>query len=367
MKFFSEFRDETRAKTLSRRIHQRVSRQWKIMEVCGGQTHAIMQYGIPDLLPPEIELVHGPGCPVCVTPIDVIDQAIQIAGSADTIFCSFGDMLRVPGSKMDLLAVKAQGADVRVVYSPMDCLAIAKTNPTKQVVFFAIGFETTAPANAMAVVQANKLAISNFSMLCSHVLVPPIMESMLSMPETTIQAFLGPGHVCTVMGSQQYEPIASRFLVPIVISGFEPLDILEGIARAVEQLETGRSEVEIQYARAVRPQGNEAARAVVAEVMEPCERSWRGIGTVPASGLRIRDQYARFDALTHFSLHSSGGRDHEQCISGKILQGLKKPPDCPAFGKQCTPERPLGATMVSSEGTCAAYYRYALTALRGDD
>lgn len=366
MKFFSEFRDETRAKTLSRRIHLAVSRKWKIMEVCGGQTHSIMQYGIPDLLPPEIELVHGPGCPVCVTPVEVIDKAIQIAGLSDTIFCSFGDMLRVPGSQMDLLAVKARGADVRVVYSPMDCLAIARSHPAKQVVFFAIGFETTAPANAMVVVQADKLGIGNFSMLCSHVLVPPIMVSMLSIPETSIQAFLGPGHVCTVMGSHEYEPIASRFHVPIVISGFEPLDILEGIARAVDQLESGRAEVEIQYGRAVRPQGNEAARAVLSEVMEPCDRTWRGIGSVAGSGLRIREKYIQFDAETRFPLQAGSGRDHDQCISGQILQGLKKPPDCPAFGKQCTPERPLGATMVSSEGTCAAYYRYALTTQEGD-
>lgn len=366
MKFFSEFRDETRANTLSRRIHRAVTRSWKIMEICGGQTHSIMQYGIPDLLPSEVELIHGPGCPVCVTPIDIIDKAIAIAALPQTIFCSFGDMLRVPGSQLDLLSVKARGGDVRVVYSPMDCLPIAQANPSKRVVFFAIGFETTAPANAMVVLQANKLGISNFSLVCSHVLVPPIMESMLSMPDTCVQAFLGPGHVCTIMGSQQYEPISSRFQVPIVISGFEPLDILEGIACAVEQLEAGRAEVQIQYSRAVRPQGNETARAVIDEVFEPCDRIWRGIGGVPGSGLRIKQTYAQFDADTHFAIPATNGRDHEQCISGEILQGFKKPVDCPAFGKQCTPERPLGATMVSSEGTCAAYYRYALTTIEGE-
>lgn len=358
MKFFSEFRHEKRAHALAQRIRKAVSRTWKIMEVCGGQTHAIMQYGIKDLLPSEVELVHGPGCPVCVTPVEVIDKAIAIASFADTIFCSFGDMLRVPGSSMDLLSVKARGADVQIVYSPMDCLPIAHANPNKQVVFFAIGFETTAPPNAMAVLQADKQRLENFSIICSHVLVPPIMESMLKHSDTKVQAFLGPGHVCTVMGSIEYESIAHEFKVPIVISGFEPLDILEGIARAVEQLESNRAEVEIQYSRAVSRDGNTAAKQVVAEIFEPCDRLWRGLGSVPASGLKVRSQYEKYDAERRFSVSVNSAADNDVCISGQILQGLKRPTDCSAYGRQCTPERPLGATMVSSEGTCAAYYRY---------
>jgi hydrogenase expression/formation protein HypD len=367
MKFFSEFRDERRAQALSKRIHKAVSRPWKVMEVCGGQTHSIMQYGIKDLLPDNVELVHGPGCPVCVTPIEVIDKAIAIASLPETIFCSFGDMLRVPGSDVDLLSVKARGGDVQIVYSPMDCLPLAKANSGKQVVFFAIGFETTAPPNAMAVLQAQKQGLENFSIICSHVLVPPVMESILSLEDTAVQAFLGPGHVCAVMGSLEYEPIARKFNVPIVISGFEPLDILEGIARAVDQLEAGKAEVEIQYSRAVSRGGNPVAKQVVAQIFEPCDRIWRGIGNVPLSGLKVRTQYERFDADARFTVPVAPGRNHEVCISGQILQGLKRPVDCPAFAKQCTPERPLGATMVSSEGTCAAYYRYGRAARSGEN
>lgn len=358
MKFFDEFRNGDRAATLSTRIHRLVTRPWKVMEVCGGQTHAIMQYGIPDLLPGEVELVHGPGCPVCVTPVDVIDRAIAIASTPGVIFCSFGDMLRVPGSNTDLLSVKAQGGDVRVVYSPMDCLPLAQANHEKEVVFFAIGFETTAPANAMAVHQAARLGIDNFSIICSHVLVPPIMASMLSMPNNEVQAFLGPGHVCTVMGSVEYEKLSEAFQVPIVISGFEPLDILEGICRAVDQLENNRAEVEIQYSRAVSRHGNLAAKQVVDEVFETCDRNWRGLGVVLSSGLKVKAAYERFDATKRFPMEQTPGEDNAQCISGEILRGLKKPIHCPAFGTLCTPERPLGATMVSTEGTCAAYYRY---------
>lgn len=359
MKFLNEYRDHMVAQRLRERLKKTVSRRWKIMEVCGGQTHTIMQYGIQDLLPPELELVHGPGCPVCVTPISMIDRAIAIASSPDTIFCSFGDMLRVPGSTKDLLAVKAMGSDVRVVYSPMDCLTIARQNPTRKVVFFAIGFETTAPANAMAVSQANALNIDNFFVLVSHVLVPPIMASILRKPEASLDGFLGPGHVCTVMGSAQYEALAEEFRIPIVISGFEPIDILEGICLTVEQLESKRAEVEIQYSRAVTRAGNIAARSIVDSVFEPCQRVWRGIGSVENSGLRLTPQHKHRDAELHYTFDDRKSADSSECISGEILLGMKKPVDCPAFGARCTPDRPLGATMVSSEGTCAAYYRYA--------
>jgi hydrogenase expression/formation protein HypD len=328
------------------------------MEVCGGQTHSIVKYGIDELLPPLIELVHGPGCPVCVTPLELIDRAIAIAGQPNVIFCSFGDMLRVPGSQRDLFAVKAAGGDVRIVYSPLDCLKIAEQNPERTVVFFAVGFETTAPANAMAVKQAKRRGIKNFAVLVSHVLVPPAMRAILSSPTNRVQGFLGAGHVCAVMGYEEYEPLAAEFQIPIVVTGFEPLDLLEGVYRCVSLLEAGKIGVDNAYARAVRREGNAPARALVEEVFDVGDRKWRGIGTIPQSGLRLRSEYAEYDAETRFAVRQLEVLESDVCISGLILQGIRKPHDCPAFGKTCTPERPLGATMVSSEGACAAYYNY---------
>ncbi len=358
MKYLDEYRDPAAAQRLQQLIHARTTKPWRIMEVCGGQTHTIVKYGIDNLLPPEIELIHGPGCPVCVTPLEMIDQALAIASRPNVIFCSFGDMLRVPGSSGDLFSIKARGGDVRIVYSPLDCLKIAKENPQRTVVFFAVGFETTAPANAMAVWQAKRLALTNFAVLVSHVLVPPAITAILSSPKSRVQAFLAAGHVCTVMGYEEYETLAERFRVPIVVTGFEPLDLLDGVYRTVCMLEEGRHGVENQYARAVRRQGNEQARRVVEEVFEPTDRKWRGIGTIPTSGLCLRPAYAEFDAALRFDVGGLEVRESPECISGLILQGLKKPHDCPAFGTRCTPETPLGATMVSSEGACAAYFHY---------
>jgi hydrogenase expression/formation protein HypD len=328
------------------------------MEVCGGQTHTIVRYGIDEILPHGIELVHGPGCPVCVTPLELIDKAIAVASRPEVIFCSFGDMLRVPGSGRDLFAVKAAGGDVRIVYSPLDCLRIAEQNPDRTVVFFAVGFETTSPANAMAVWQAKRRGLKNFAVLVSHVLVPPAMTAILGSPSNRVQGFLGAGHVCTVMGYEEYEPLAERFGVPIVITGFEPLDLLEGIYRCVRMLEEGRRGVENQYARAVQRAGNPAALRLIRDVFEVTDRKWRGIGTIPESGYRLSARYAEFDAEERFAVASVHVAESDVCISGLVLQGLKKPHQCPAFGKTCTPENPLGATMVSSEGACAAYYHY---------
>jgi len=328
------------------------------MEVCGGQTHTIVKYGIDRLLPPSVELVHGPGCPVCVTPLETIDRAHAIASRPGVTFCSFGDMLRVPGSRGDLLQLKSQGADVRVVYSPLDAVNLAAANPDRQVVFFAIGFETTAPPNAMAVWLADKRKLTNFSVLVSHVLVPPAMAAILGAPGNRVQGFLGPGHVCTVMGTAEYEPIARRYGVPVVVTGFEPLDLLDGVLRAVRQLEAGRAEVENQYARAVRPGGNPRSLGLIADVFEVCDRKWRGVGTIPASGFRLRDEYLAFDAERRFAVGDIETRESAVCISGEILRGVRKPCDCPAFGKECTPQTPLGATMVSAEGACAAYHAY---------
>jgi hydrogenase expression/formation protein HypD len=328
------------------------------MEICGGQTHTIVKYGIDELLPPQIELVHGQGCPVCVTPLELIDKAVEIASRPDVTFCSFGDMLRVPGSRRDLFAVKAAGGDVRIVYSPLDCLKIAEQNPKRTVVFFAVGFETTAPANAMAVWQAKRRGLTNFAVLVSHVRVPPAMTAILSSPRNRVQAFLAAGHVCTVMGYEEYEPIAPRFRVPIVVTGFEPLDLLEGIYQVVNMLEKGRYEVANQYVRAVRREGSPAARRLIDDVFEITDRKWRGIGMIPDSGYRLRPAYADFDAQQRFAVEGIQVSESTQCISGLILQGLKKPHQCPAFGKACTPLTPLGATMVSSEGACAAYYHY---------
>ncbi len=358
MKFIDEYRDESAAARMAQAIRRLVTRPWTIMEVCGGQTHTIVKSGLEELLPSQITLVHGPGCPVCVTPVELIDSAIGIASRPEVIFCSFGDMLRVPGSSRSLFEAKADGADVRIVYSPLDALKLARTNPERQVVFFAVGFETTAPANAMSVWQAAREGIENFSVLVAHVLVPPAMEAILSSPNCRVQAFLAAGHVCTVMGYEEYEPIARRYKVPIVVTGFEPLDLLEGIEMAVAQLETGRAEVENQYSRAVRREGNRPAQQRIMEVFEVSPRAWRGIGEIPSSGLRLRETYRRFDALARFPAAAQRTAKSSECIAGQVLQGLKKPYECPAFGAHCTPENPLGAPMVSSEGACAAYYLY---------
>jgi hydrogenase expression/formation protein HypD len=328
------------------------------MEICGGQTHTIVKSGIDGLLPSSLTLVHGPGCPVCVTPLEIIDKAVAIASQPDVIFTSFGDMLRVPGSEKDLLIVKAQGGDVRTVYSPLDAVKIAQQNPDKKVVFFAVGFETTAPANAMSAMNAKKLGLKNFSLLCSHVLVPPAMEAILSSLVNRVQGFLAAGHVCTVMGFEEYLPLAAKYKVPIVVTGFEPIDILQGILMTVQQLEEGRSEVENQYSRSVRLEGNRPAQELIRRVFEVTDRSWRGIGTIPKSGYRLRNDFAAFDAENIFDVATINTKESQLCIAGQVLQGLKKPHDCSAFGSQCTPEHPLGAPMVSSEGACAAYYHF---------
>jgi len=358
VKFLSEYRDPKAAEQLAWAIRQKVTRPWTIMEICGGQTHTIVKSGLEDLLPKEITLVHGPGCPVCVTPIELIDKAVAIANRPDVIFCSFGDMLRVPGSSKSLFDVKAEGGDVRIVYSPLDALKLAKANPQKQVVFFAVGFETTAPANAMAAWQADHDNIENFSLLVSHVLVPPAMEALLSSDNCVVQGFLAAGHVCTVMGFEEYFPIAKKYEVPIVVTGFEPLDILEGILMTVSQLEEGRHEVENQYVRAVRREGNRPAQQTITEVFEIAPRQWRGLGEIPASGFQLRGRFQKYDANRRFPYSGEPARESPECISGLILQGIKKPHECPAFAVKCTPENPLGAPMVSSEGACAAYYHY---------
>lgn len=358
MKYVDEYRDAKAAEFFRKSIHDIVTRTWTLMEVCGGQTHAIVKFGIDELLPDQVELVHGPGCPVCVTPLELIDKSIMIASGQNVIFCSFGDMLRVPGSNKDLFMVKANGGDVRIVYSPLDAVKIAQENPTKEVVFFAIGFETTAPANAMAVHQAKQLGLKNFSMLVSHVLVPPAIEAVLSSPNCRVQGFLAAGHVCAVVGYTEYFPLAEKYKVPIVVTGFEPLDILQGIYMAVRQLEEGRHEVENQYARAVRRDGNRPAQELVREVFRVVPRKWRGVGEIPQSGLGLTDEYREFDAETRFAVSGYTTEEPKECISGLVLQGIKKPNECPVFGTRCTPEHPFGATMVSSEGACAAYYRY---------
>ncbi|MEO7132727.1 MAG: hydrogenase formation protein HypD [Vicinamibacterales bacterium] len=358
MKFLDEFRDGAAVEKLVRAIGNRVTRRWTIMEVCGGQTHTIVKYGIDEVLPAGIELVHGPGCPVCVTPLEVLDKAHAIASRPEVIFCSFGDMLRVPGSRGDLLQLKSQGADVRVVYSPLDAVAIAAANPAREVVFFAIGFETTAPANAMAVSLAARRGLSNFSVLVSHVLVPPAIAAILEAPDNRVQAFLGPGHVCTVVGFEEYEPLVERYRVPIVITGFEPVDMLEGILRTVEQLEAGEARLDNQYGRVVTRAGNTASVALINDVFEVCDRKWRGVGSIPSSGWRLSARYRAFDAERRFDVQAIETAESAICISGLILRGQKKPHDCPAFGTICTPESPLGATMVSAEGACAAYFAY---------
>jgi hydrogenase expression/formation protein HypD len=358
MKYIDEYRNQALAQKLVTELSRIVTKPWVLMEVCGGQTHTIVKYGIDHLLPPEVELVHGPGCPVCVTSLEMIDKAHAIAQRPDVIFCSFGDMLRVPGSTTDLLVLKSRGANVRVVYSPIDSLKIARANPDKKVVFFAIGFETTAPGNAMAVWQAHQQGIQNFSVIVSHVLVPPAMEAILESPLNRVQGFLGPGHVCTVMGYSEYEPIAKRYSVPVVITGFEPLDVLEGVLMTVRQLETGKSEVQNQYPRVVKYEGNRVAQDLVNKVFEVCDRKWRGVGSIPASGYKLRPEFSQHDAERLFPVEEIATEESSICISGLVLRGVKKPHDCPAFGKECTPAHPLGATMVSAEGACAAYYAY---------
>ncbi len=358
MKYLTEFRDGEVARKLLRDIARMVTGRWRIMEVCGGQTHSIIRNGIDQLLPEGVELIHGPGCPVCVTPLETIDRALAIAGLPGVTFCSFGDMLRVPGSRGDLFAVRGQGGDVRVVYSPLDAVQIARENPDRQVVFFGIGFETTAPANAMALSLARREGLANFAMLASHVLVPPAIEAILGAPGNRVQAFLAAGHVCSVMGYRQYPPLSERFGVPIVITGFEPLDILEGIRRAVRQLEEGRAEVENAYPRVVTFEGNRHAQALLEEVFEPTDRAWRGIGVIPRSGWRIREPYADFDAERRFDLGAIVTQESSLCRAGEVLTGALKPNQCEAFGNRCTPRTPLGATMVSNEGACAAYYHY---------
>ncbi len=358
MKYLTEYRDAEKVNRLLEEIGATVTQPWVIMEICGGQTHSIIRHGFDRLLPDALELVHGPGCPVCVTPLELIDKALMIASMPGVIFTSFGDMLRVPGSGKDLFQVKSAGGDVRVVYSPLDCLAIARENPDKQVVFFGVGFETTAPANAMAVMQAHQQGIQNFSVLVSHVRVPPAIEVLLSAPENRVQAFLAAGHVCTVMGTWEYEPLAERFRVPIVVTGFEPLDLARGLLRAVRQLEAGRAEVENAYERLVVREGNIPAQRVIEAVFEPCDRKWRGVGLIPDSGWRLRPEYADVDAETRFALGEIEVTESPLCQAGLVLQGRLKPSECLAFGRECTPRTPLGAPMVSSEGACAAYYQF---------
>jgi hydrogenase expression/formation protein HypD len=358
MKYLDEYRDGDDAQRYAREIHRITTRPWNIMEICGGQTHAIVKFGIDELLPKHITLIHGPGCPVCVTPLEVIEKALEIAARPEVIFCSFGDMLRVPGSTADLLSVKARGGDVRIVYSPLDAVKLAEQNPGKEVVFFAVGFETTAPATAMAVFQAAKKGLQNFSLLVSHVLVPPAMEALLSSPNCRVQGFLAAGHVCAVMGFNEYPPLAAKYRVPMAVTGFEPLDILQGVLMCVQQLESGRAEVENQYARAVRREGNQPAQELMRQVFQVVHRKWRGVGEIPKSGMGLSDAYAAFDAEKRFGLADRQVPEPAECRAGLVLQGQIKPRACPAFGKLCTPEHPLGATMVSSEGACAAYYRY---------
>ncbi len=358
MKYLDEFSNPDLAHRLIEQIKSVTTQRWAIMEVCGGQTHSIIRHGIDQLLPDQIEMIHGPGCPVCVTPLEIIDKALEIAARPGVIFCSFGDMLRVPGSDADLFRVKSRGGDVRVVYSPLDALTIAADNPDKQVVFFGIGFETTAPANAMTVYQADRLGIENFSLLVSHVLVPPAISAIMESPTCRVQAFLAAGHVCSVMGTDEYPPLCDKYNIPIVVTGFEPLDILEGIRRTVLQLEAGRHELENAYPRAVRAEGNPAAKQMLNDVFEVTDRGWRGIGTIESSGWRLSPKYRKFDAEHRFSVTDIHTEESAVCRSGEVLQGLLKPHECEAFGTLCTPRNPLGATMVSSEGACAAYFQY---------
>jgi len=359
MKYLSEYRDPALVKDYLREIHAIVTRPWTLMEICGGQTHSLVKNGLLDMLPPQINMVHGPGCPVCVTSTGIIDEAVWLAQQKNNILCSFGDMLRVPGSRKSLLEAKAEGADIRILYSPLEAVQLAKENPGKEIVFFAIGFETTAPANALSVVQAARLHIANYSILASHVLVPPAMEALLSDANTVIDAFLAAGHVCAIMGMDEYYPIVEKYKKPIVVTGFEPVDLLQGILMAVRQLEKGLYLAENQYARTVHREGNRMARQTIAEVFSVTGRQWRGIGEIPRSGYEVNEKYRRYNARRKFNIPASSAEENSICISGDIMKGLKKPFQCPAFGRSCTPEHPLGAPMVSSEGSCAAYFHYA--------
>lgn len=359
MKHLDEYRDAGRARALAGAIARAVTRPWRIMEICGGQTHAILRFGLDQLLPPGLDLVHGPGCPVCVTPLELIDRAIELACMPGVVLASFGDMLRVPGSRTDLLAARARGATVAMVYSPLDAVRMAEEKQDQQIVFFAVGFETTVPGVALAVREARRRGLRNFSILSAHVLVPPALRAILGSPSSRIQGVLAAGHVCTVEGYEDYEPLAREFGVPVVVTGFEPVDLLQGILMCVQQLEQGRAVVENQYSRAVRREGNLAAKALVREMFEPLDRKWRGIGVIPLSGLALRRAWQEFDAERRFALPPAEVEEPAACISGLVLQGAKKPTECPEFGRGCTPERPLGAPMVSSEGACAAYYRYS--------
>lgn len=358
VKYLDEFNDPEAAQRILQDIARTVTQPWALMEVCGGQTHTIIRNGIDQLLPDGVELIHGPGCPVCVTPLEMIDRALAIAQQPDVIFCSFGDMIRVPGSTTDLFGVKSNGGDVRIVYSPLDAVRIAQDNPDKQVVFFGIGFETTAPANAMTVKMAEQLGLDNFSLLVSHVLVPPAITAIMESPQRRVQGFLAAGHVCTVMGMSEYEPLVERYRVPIVVTGFEPLDVLEGIRQTIRQLEQGRAELENAYPRAVQSAGNPAAQAVVQDVFSTCDRAWRGIGVIPQSGWQLSEKYEAYDAEKRFNVTGITTVESPLCRSGEVLQGHLKPNECEAFGKECTPRTPLGAPMVSSEGACAAYYQF---------
>lgn len=359
MKFLTEYRNAEVANKYLEEIKKSVSRPWNIMEICGGQTHSLVKHGILNVLPKEITMIHGPGCPVCVTPLNLIDKAIYLAENKDVILCSFGDMIRVPGSEKSILEAKASGADIRVLYSPLEAVNIAVANPDKQVVFFAVGFETTAPANALSVVHAKKLGLKNYSILASHVLVPPAIDALMSDPESIIDGFLAAGHVCTIMGTEEYLPLSKQFNVPIVVTGFEPVDILQGILMVVQQLEKGEAKVENQYARMVREEGNISAKEVINDVFEVTDRMWRGIDVIPMSGYQVQEKYAEFDANKKFDINIKEAPENEACIAGDIMKGKKKPIDCPQFGKACTPQTPLGAPMVSSEGACAAYYNFS--------
>lgn len=359
MKYLSEYRDPVVAKKYFEEIQKSVTKPWSIMEVCGGQTHSLVKNGIIELLPKEVTMIHGPGCPVCVTPLHIIDKAIYLAEQPNVIFCSFGDMLRVPGSSKNLLEAKANGADIRILYSPLEAVEIAKKNPDKQIIFFAVGFETTAPANALSVVHAERQGVHNYSILTSHVLVPPAMKAVLEDPESKIDGFLAAGHVCTIMGNAQYHPLAYEYQVPIVVTGFEPLDVLQGILMVIRQLESNQSKVENQYSRIVNEEGNPAAQEIMNSVFQVEDQVWRGIGKIPASGFRLNNRYEEFDALLKFDLPTDEAQENPDCISGDIMKGIKKPVDCPQFGKGCTPLNPLGAPMVSSEGACSAYYHFS--------
>lgn len=359
MKYLTEYRDPELVERYAAEIRHITTRPWKIMEVCGGQTHSLVKNGLLQLLPPEVSMVHGPGCPVCVTPLHLIDKAVWLAKQPGVILCSFGDMIRVPGSECSLLEAKARGADVRIIYSPLEAVKVAQENPGKQVVFFAVGFETTAPANAMSVLHAQKLGVKNYAILTSHVLVPPAIKAVMNDPETAIHGFLAAGHVCTVMGFSEYFPLAEKYRVPIVITGFEPVDLMQGILMTVRQLENGEHRVENQYSRVVRPEGNPAARKIIEQVFDTSDREWRGIGTIPESGWELRDEFSEFDANKKFNVPQEKAPESSECIAGLVLKGIKKPFECPQFGKKCTPSNPLGAPMVSSEGACAAYYHFS--------